>query len=154
MAGVPEYGTRLTDDEYERRVVELHRGMPPMPTPEEDRALRRRALDLAIDHRLGCDFPQSRREALWAASERVDSRRIWLALRYMLGMLLWPVRRRHAEALTKALTAEYSKVLSQPELRQFLGLEEGQRPALPLDPVAQAGSALVRLVRRTRRRGR
>jgi hypothetical protein len=154
MAGVPDYGTRLTDDEYERRVVELHRGMPPMPTPEEDRALRRRALDLAIDHRLGRDFPQTRREALWAASERVDSRRIWLSVRYMLGTLLWPVRRSHAEALTKALTGEYSKVLSQPELSQFLGLKEGQRPALPVDPPAHAGSALARFVRRTRRRGR
>jgi hypothetical protein len=154
MAGTPDYGTRLTDDEYERGVVELHRGMPAMPTPQEDRALRRRALDLAIDYRLGRDFPQTRREALWAASERVDSKRIWLGLRYVLGTLLRPVRRSHAEALTNALTAEYSKVLSPPELRQFLGLKEGQRPALPVDPVAHAGSGLVRFVRRTRRRGR
>ena len=154
MAGVPDYGTRLTDDEYERRMVELYRGMSPMPTAEEERVLRRRALDLAIDHRLGRDFPQTRREALWAASERVESKRIRLGLKYMLGMLLWPVRRSHAEALTKALTAEYSKVLSQPELRQFLGLKKGQRPALPVDPVAHAGSPLVRLVERTRRRSR
>ena len=153
MAGVPDYGTRLTEDEYERRVVELHRGMPSMPTPAEAQALRRRALDLAIDHRFGRDFPQARREALWAASERVDSQRIWLGLRYMLGGLLWPVRRSHADALTKALVAEYSKVLSQPELRQFLNLQEGQRPALPLDPVAGAGSALVRFARWIRRRG-
>lgn len=135
MPEVPDYGTRLTDDEYDRRIVELYRGMPPMPGPEEDRALRRRALDLAIDHRLGRDFPQSRREALWVASERVESRRIWLGLKYMLGRLLWPVRRRHAEALTNALAAEYSKVLTRPELEQFLGLEKGQRPVLPIDPV-------------------
>jgi hypothetical protein len=154
MAPLPDYGPRLTDEEYERRVVELHRGMPPMPTPEQDRALRRRALNLAIDHRLGRDFPGSRREALWAASERIDSRRIWLGLRYMLGMLLSSVRRGHAEALTNALTAEYSKVLSQPELRQFLGLKEGQPPALPVDPRPPVGRALLRLVRRTRWRGR
>jgi hypothetical protein len=134
MPEVPDHGSRLTDDEYDRRIVELYRGMPPVPGPEEDRALRRRALDLAIDHRLGREFPQARREALWAASERVESKRIWLGLRYMLGRLLWPVRRRHAEALTHALAGEYSKVLSQPELERFLGLQQGQHPVLPLDP--------------------
>jgi hypothetical protein len=134
MARLPDYGPRLTDDEYERRIVELHRGMPPMPTRKQDRVLRRRALNLAIDHRLGRDFPDNRRESLWAASERIDSRRIRLGLKYMLGMLLPSLRRDHADALTKALTAEYAKVLSQAELRQFLGLKEGQRPALPVDP--------------------
>jgi hypothetical protein len=154
MARMPDHGPRLSDDEYERRVVELQRGMPPTPTPEEDRALRRRALDLAIDHRLGRDFPQPRREALWSASERVDAQRIWLGLRYLLGAVLGRGRRRHAEALTKALTGEYSKVLSPPELRQFLGLKEGERPALPVDPEARAGSPLLRFGRRGRRRGR
>jgi hypothetical protein len=129
-----EYGTRLTDEEYDRRVVELHRGMSPMPTPEEDRAIRHRALDLAIDYRFGRDFPRARREALWAASERVEAQRLRLGLRYLLSVLVRPLRRKHATALTNALTAEYSKVLTQPELDQFLGLEKGQRPALPIDP--------------------
>ena len=99
-----------------------------MPTREEDRACRRRALDLAIDHRLGRNFPMAHREALWAASERVESRRIWIGLKYLLTCLAGG--RAHAQALTKALRREYSKVLTPSELEQFLG----PAPlALPID---------------------
>ena len=86
------YGLRLTDEEYEKRIVELHRGLPPMPTDEQDRQVRRMALDLAIDHRLGCDFPPERRESLWAVQQRVEKKRLWLALKY-------PFRRLFAKAL-------------------------------------------------------
>ena len=119
MAEAPDYGIRLTDEEYERRIVDLHRGLPPVPTPEQDREIRRRALDLAIDHRLGRNFPQERREALWKASERVNSKRIWIGLSYLIRSLAGG--RAHAEALTKALGRQYSKVLTPPELEQFLG---------------------------------
>jgi hypothetical protein len=128
-----DYGVRLTDEEYDRRIIDLHRGMPPMPTREEDRALRRRALDLAIDYRLGRDFPQTRRAALWAAAERVESRRIRLGVTYVVDALFARLRRRHANALARMLAREYSKVLTPPELRAFLGLEVGEEPALPVD---------------------
>jgi hypothetical protein len=113
------HGPRLTDEEYDRAVIELHRGMSPMPTREEDRARRRRALDLAIDHRLGRNFPPARRDALWAASERVESRRIRIGLTYLLCRLAGG--RAHAQALTRALGREYGKVLTPAELEQFLG---------------------------------
>jgi hypothetical protein len=132
MAEVPDYGIRLTDEEYERRIVDLHRGLPPVPTPERDRETRRRALDLAIDHRLGRDFPRARRDALWATSERVERKRKWLAVQYLLGALFPPMRRWHADALTRALAAEYSKVLSPAETERMLGLELGAKPALPV----------------------
>ena len=119
MPQTNEYGPRLTDEEYDRAIVDLHRGMSAMPTREEDRALRRRALYLAIDHRLGRNFPQERREALWKASERVESKRIWIGLTYLIRSLAGG--RAHAEALTKALAREYNRVLSPSELEQFLG---------------------------------
>jgi hypothetical protein len=122
------HGPQLSDEEYDRAVVELERGMPAMPTREEDRARRRRALDLAIDHRLGRNFPEERRDTLWAASERVESRRIWLGLKFVLGSLTG--RGAHAQALTSGLEREYSKVLTPSELRQFLGPTPR---ALPID---------------------
>ncbi len=137
MARVPNYGVRLTDDEYERRIVDLHRGLPPIPTRSQDREIRRRALDLAIDHRLGQDFPGDRREALWAASERVDRKRMWLGLRYLIAALFRPTRRRHAEALTRTLAAEYSKVLSPVEVERFFGLKAGEHSALPVDSMSR-----------------
>jgi hypothetical protein len=120
MSGEGEFGSRLSEDEYDRAIVDLHRGMAPMPTPDEDRVLRRRALDLAVDHRLGREFPQARRDALWAACERVESRRLWLGLRSLLG-LFFGGRLQHAKALTRALAKEYRQVLSASELEQFLG---------------------------------
>ncbi len=133
MAELPSYGSRLTDDEYERQIVDLHRDLPPLPTRAQDREVRRRALDLLVDHRLGRDFPRNRREALWEASERVESKRMWLGLKHLIGGFFRPTRARHAEALTRALAAEYSKVLMPAEVERFLGLEPGEHPTLPID---------------------
>ncbi len=114
-----EHGPRLTGDEYDRAVVDLQRGAPPIPSREEDEALRRRALNLAIDYRLGRKFPKDRREALWIASQRVEARRVRLGFMYLLRSLTGT--RGHAQALTDMLKREYRKVLSASELEQFLG---------------------------------
>src|SRR5215470_11283353 len=65
-----EYGPRLTDEEYEKRIISLYRDLPPLPSPDQDREVRRQELNLAIDHRLGRDFPEERRSALWTAQQR------------------------------------------------------------------------------------
>jgi hypothetical protein len=128
-----DYGPRLTDDEYERRIVALHRGLPPMPTAEQDREVRRQELDLAIDHRLGRDFPRERREALWAAKERVEKSRLRLGATFLLKRLFGKSVTRQAQGLAGYMVDEYAKVLSPPELERFFGLKGGQRPALPVD---------------------
>jgi len=128
-----EYGPRLTDDEYERRIIELHRGLPPMPTKAEDEAIRRRELELAIDHRLGRNFPPERREALWAVRRRVEKKRLRFAFRHLLRRLFGGPVARDAQRLAGRLMDEYAKVLSGPELERFLGVPEGGRPALPID---------------------
>jgi len=127
------YGPRLTDDEYERRIVELHRCLPPMPTADQDREVRRQELDLAIDHRLGRDFPRDRRDALWVAKERVEKRRLRLGLKFLFKRLFAKSIGREAQGLAGYMVDEYAKVLSKAELERFFGLKEGQRPALPID---------------------
>ena len=62
--------------------------------------------------------PRTAATPLWAASERVESRRIWLGLKALLGGL---TGRAHAQSLTRALEREYGKVLTPSELEQFLG---------------------------------
>ena len=133
MRGDLQYGPRLTDDEYERRIIELHRGLPPMPTADQDRAVRRQELELAIDHRLGRDFPRERREALWAAKERVEKRRLRLGLKFLFKRLFARNVAREAQGLAGYMVDEYAKVLSPAELESFIGLERGQRPVLPID---------------------
>lgn len=127
------YGPRLTDDEYERRIVELHRSLPPLPTADQDREARRQTLDLAIDHRLGRDFPRDRRDALWVAKERVEKRRLRFGLKVLFKRLFAKSIAREAQGLAGCMVDEYAKVLSKAELERFFGLKEGQSPALPID---------------------
>ena len=134
------HGPRLTGEEYEKRIIELHRGLPPMPTEEQDRQVRRMEMDLAIDHRLGRDFPQERRKLLWAIHQRVEKRRLWLALKYPFRRLFAKSLARGAQGLAGYLVDEYAEVLTQAELKSFFSLEEGRRPALPIDMDQLKGS--------------
>lgn len=127
------YGPRLTDEEYEKGIIELHRDLPPMPSEEQDRQKRRMALNLAIDHRLGREFPQERRELLWAIQQRVEKRRLWLAFKYPFRRIFAKTLARGAQGLAGYLVDEYAKVLTKSELKSFFGVDEGQRPALPID---------------------
>jgi hypothetical protein len=107
--------------------------LPPMPTKDQDRQVRQMELNLAIDHRLGRDFPLERREALWNILQRVEKKRLWLALKYPLRRFFSKSLARDAQGLAGFLVDEYAKVLTQSELNSFFDLQEGQRPALPID---------------------
>jgi hypothetical protein len=128
-----DYGPRLTDEEYERRVVDLQRQLPRLPGRDLDAQVRRRQLDLAIDHRLGCNFPQERREALWAIQQDVERRRLRLAFKYFVRKVFRKALVKDAQALAGYVVDEYAKVLTEAELRSFFGLRKGERPALPVD---------------------
>jgi hypothetical protein len=104
-----------------------------MPSPEQDREVRRLELNLAIDHRFGRDFPAERRSALWAAQQRIEKKRLRLAAKYLLRSVVSRLFTRHAQELAGYAAEEYAKVLSREELRRFLDLHEGERPALPVD---------------------
>ena len=128
-----KHGPRLTVEEYERKIIELHSGLPRMPTKDQDRQVRQMELNLAIDHRLGRDFPPERREALWKIQQRVEKKRLWLALKYPLRRLFAKSLARDAQGLAGFLVDEYAKVLTQSEVKSFFDLQEGERPALPID---------------------
>lgn len=113
------HGPRLSDEEYDRRVVELYRGLSPDPTRKQDTYIRRQELELAIDHRLGKDFPRHRRDALWAIQQRVERRRGWLIARHFLRWLLPGGVRRGANRLAGYLAKEYARELNRAELQSF-----------------------------------
>jgi hypothetical protein len=117
------HGPRLTDEEYDRKVVELYRGLPPVPTREQDTRIRRQELELAIDHRLGKDFPRDRRDALWVIQQRVERRRKRLMFRHLVRSLLPGGVSRGANRLAGYLVDEYAKELNQAELKSFFGEE-------------------------------
>lgn len=116
---VTSYGSRTSGAEFDRSIKALYENAPSMPSPEEEKELRRRELDLMIDHRLGRDFPKSRRDKLCSLQERMDKR--WL-----LHSLTLLVKRRlglfssSGKELADALRSDYSEVLTPDELRAFL----------------------------------
>ena len=128
-----EYGPLLTAAEYEKQMVSLYRGLPPMPSPEQDRDIRRQELNLTIDHRLGRAFPEERRSALWEAQQRVEKKRLRLAMKYLLHRFVTKLLVRDAHSLAGHVAEEYAKVLSPEELRRFLDLKEDEPPSLPVD---------------------
>lgn len=128
-----DFGPRISDSEYERRMTALHEGLPPMPSRDAEREVRRRELDILIDHRLGTGFPSERREALWQAQQRVERKRIRLGLEAFAIALLPSLFERRADGLAGTAVREYGKVLDEPELRCFLDLSRPDRAVLPFD---------------------
>jgi hypothetical protein len=58
---------------------------------------------------------------------------LWLALKYPFRRFFAKSLARSAQGLAGYLVDEYAKVLTKAELNSFFGLEDGQRPALPID---------------------
>lgn len=126
MAQAVDFGRKLSGEEYERRVVALYSGAPPLPDDNQDRALRRRELDLQIDHRLGVDFPAERREKLFEVQCGLDQAGVGSVIRYALGRVMPSFLLRHARFLADDTVRAYAKVLSDEELKEFLDLEAGK----------------------------
>jgi hypothetical protein len=138
----PAHGVRLSGEEYERRVIALHVGLPPDPPKERQRQLRRAELDLAIDHRLGRDFPLERRRALWEIQEQVERRRKRLVFRLLLSLVRTGSLERAANRLARNTVAAYGRVLTPAELDAFFGEAEARDPHLPARPdVARSGDS-------------
>ena len=131
--GVDSYGSRLTGEEYDRQIVALHSGLPAIPSREQDRQVRRAALDLAIDHRLGRNFPRDRRNALWAIQERLERKRVRLMATYLLKRLFGKSLVPQARGLAGYVVDQYATVLSPAELESFFGADEVRSPNLPVD---------------------
>ena len=133
MASSFDHGRRLTPEEYQTKIAELYAKPSPVPVEDGERAIRRRELDINIDHRLGCCFPKERRDALWAIQEQVEKRRFRLVFKYLFRRLFAKWLARDAQQLANFLVEEYAKVLTPEELQAFFGLSPGEKPVLPID---------------------
>jgi hypothetical protein len=127
------YGPLLSDAEYQRRVVELHQAHAGAGSDDAEREIRRRELELRIDHRLGCAFPKDRRAALWQVQERIEKKRLGLAFRHLMRSIFHRLLVHDSRRLAQFAADEFATVLSEQELSQFLGLRPGETPALPVD---------------------
>lgn len=129
-----DYGVRLSGEEYDRAIVALHSNLPPVPSREQQREVRRKELNLTIDYRLGRDFPSSRREALWHVQQKLEKRRLGLMLKYLLRRFFSKRLIQEAQGLAGYVIDAYATVLNKAELEQFFGKEEVRHPGLPVEP--------------------
>jgi len=104
-------GPKLTRDEYESRVMELHASGAAMPTETQEAAIRRAELDLLIDYKLGTELSQQRRDALWREQVGLDRHLPW---RVLVGFLRNPSH--PSDGIAKAQVRAFSKVLTPGEL--------------------------------------
>lgn len=133
MAKPFDHGPRITAEEYQRNISELYAQPSPIPAKDRERVIWRRELDLNIDHRLGCRFPQERRDALWAIQERVEKRRFRLVFKHLFRRLFAKWLATNAQQLAGFLVEEYAKVLTPEELQAYFCLSPGEKPVLPID---------------------
>ena len=120
------YGPRISDAEYDRRVVALHASAA-ANGKNRDRELRHAELNIALDHRLGQDFPADRRRMLWEAHERAERSRRRLPVRFLLGLMRTRSIEGAANSLARDLVSAYAEVLSPAELQAFFGDENPER---------------------------
>ncbi len=111
-----KYGQRLTDDEYQARVVDLAQDSYGKPGYE------RAEIGLMIDHRLGKDFPSPKREALVDAV--LSARRaipFLLAKDKLTSAFGKGTKKPVGAALERHMEKKCGKVLDKTDLAQFLG---------------------------------
>ncbi|TDR39655.1 hypothetical protein DFR29_11543 [Tahibacter aquaticus] len=134
------FGTRLSDERYQRSVAALYNGLPEPPSPEQETAVRRKSLNLAIDHRLGVDFPASRRDALWEVQQRIARNHLRVACGLVftgLVRLLTPTNwltRKGLGAAGGYVHRQFARVLSPDELAHFLGDDDEPSNEPPSSP--------------------
>jgi hypothetical protein len=125
--GKVDHGPRLSDEEYEKRIFAIYDALPPMPSREAERDVRRRELDVLIDHRLGVRFPSERRDALWHAQEQIEQRRSRIGIETLARALLPSKLHSRTSGLARFAVNQYAKVLNSEELERFLGDEPIRR---------------------------
>lgn len=132
-----DYGPTLSDDEYQRKIVELHATEGRRTECLSAQELRHEELELDINHKLGRDFPRDRRQALWEIVQRVEERRgrlLWISLLQRIvpfGFLPW-----RANALARYLADQYQGVLSREETEALLDVNSDNIPRFH-DPSAK-----------------
>lgn len=123
----PDFGVRLTQADYERRIASLYKSYPPMPTDEQEIERSYSELQILVDYRLGMDFPVDRRRQLWQAKRRLD--------KHFLLVLLWGFLTRPwdpATGLMGVYGRAFAGVLKPDEVRVFFDVNEEDSKLLRL----------------------
>jgi hypothetical protein len=70
---------------------------------------------------------------MWDIRRRIEKNRLKLVSRYLLGKLRKKGFAHGLQGMAAVMAEEFSQVLSEEDVRAFLGLQPGEKPTLPLD---------------------
>ncbi len=116
------YGVKISAEEYDVRVVSLQDNLPPMPSKAQETTVCQGELNAQIDYKLGVDFPQEKRTAMWGVAQQIEKER-WrlpfLSLNETLAALFGKAGQ--GNNIPGYLAKRYGQVLDQQDLRAFLG---------------------------------
>ncbi|MGA3077982.1 MAG: hypothetical protein ABSG56_30435 [Bryobacteraceae bacterium] len=132
-----KYGRRLTGQEYDKAIIALYTGLKPDYSEREFMEIRRKEINLQIDHRLGVDFPPEKRETVWEVIAGLEKKRIGMALGVMVRQALGRKVDINAELAKVAdeMIAKTGRILDKEDMVRFLGPEdEWTLPHVPDDP--------------------
>lgn len=137
--GALKYGPQLSAAEYEQRLTRVHdralaEAGPSPPPGELDRRVRALELDLAIDRRIGVDFPRDQREELLLVRERVEEKRKLLTMRLLKREISSRQFAEGMQASVASMVADLSSSLTPEEVKGLLDIPDLGAAVLPLDP--------------------
>lgn len=124
MSSTIFYGNKLTDKEYEQAIVNLYKELPALPSKQQEQEIRKKELFLSIDHRLGKQFPQEKRELLWKIQEKIEKKRLCLAMLNVIHFIPNCLLGSKVNKLTDYMISEYIKVLGLEETKVFFGFKD------------------------------
>ena len=113
----PDHGPRLTQAEYERRILALNASGPAMPTRAQEEALRQGEMSLLIDYHLGIDFPEDRRARVLEEHRKLGRRFAW---RLLASVLTHPWN--PSDGLAREQVRRFSRLLGDAELAALFDL--------------------------------
>jgi hypothetical protein len=132
------HGAKISDADYQARIIAAHGGAGQNPSKEQDSILRRAELDAHIDHNLGVDFPAVRREKMWDVAEEIERER-WSIPSLSLGAAFKAVLFKRDLTpndeswglMAGYVVRKYKAVLDAEEIEAFLPLKRDGITAKP-----------------------
>lgn len=133
-----EYGPCLSDAEYEKSIKTLYettaKELTSAAPRATDKSLKAKEFDLAIDYRLGVNFPSDKRIALWEAMQRAEGQRLRLIGKFIKTTIQKREFANGMQVMLQRMVEEFSKILTDEELHAFMDLKKGELPILPIEP--------------------
>lgn len=117
QALLADYGPRLSQEQYERRILALGDERPATPSATDEINLRAAEMSLLIDYHLGTKFPEHRRKLILQEHRRLSHRFLW---RLVCSVAMHPLR--PSDGLARTQVRSFSKLLDDSELAALFDL--------------------------------